>query len=429
MEEVDIPQYFLCPISLQIMKDPVTTVTGITYDRESIEMWLYTAEEEAVIVTCPVTKQHLPRDTELLTPNHMLRRLIQAWCIVNAEKGVDRIPTPKYPMDKSNILRLVRQLNNSNSNNSNDQRLCVDALRKMDDIVSENEKNIKCMEEVGAIKAIIGFIVRSYKFGKLLTPGLEEALRVFHSIWNPTHEDKNHVKDNHDLVQAISWILKNEMKNSCHNILIIKTHAMMILKDVIEVSSSNLLSRLDSEFFHWIVLTLRKNSKNYISQQVTKAALQVLIVACSWGCNKVRIIESGAIFELIELELTNPDQKRVSELGFCLLANLCVVADGRAKFLEHAAGIALVTKRTLRISATIDDSAIQIFGLICKFSATKEVLLEMLRVGAVSKICMVMQADCEIHLKKKAREILREHSHVWSNSPCIHILSFDKTIE
>lgn len=151
------------------------------------------------------------------------------------------------------------------------------------------------------------------------------------------------------------------------------------------------------------MLTLRKNSKNYISQQVTKAALQVLIVACSWGCNKVRIIESGAIFELIELELTNPDQKRVSELGFCLLANLCVVADGRAKFLEHAAGIALVTKRTLRISATIDDSAIQIFGLICKFSATKEVLLEMLRVGAVSKICMVMQADCEIHLKKKSK--------------------------
>ncbi|XP_055834736.1 E3 ubiquitin-protein ligase PUB23-like [Solanum dulcamara] len=420
MEEVDIPQYFLCPISLQIMKDPVTTVTGITYDRESIEMWLDTAEEEALAATCPVTKQHLPKDTELLTPNHMLRRLIQAWCIVNAGKGVDRIPTPKYPMDKSNILRLIRQVNNNN------QQLCVDALRKMDDLVSENEKNRKCMEEVGAIKAIIGFIVRSYKFGKLLIPGLEEALRIFHSIWNPTHEDKNHVKDNHVLVQAILWILKNEKKNSCHNV--IKTHAMMVLKDVIEVSSSNLLSGLDPEFFQEIVHTLRKNNRNYISQQATKAALQVLIGTCPWGRNKMKIIESGAIFELIELELTNPE-KRVSELGFCLLSNLCVLADGRAKFLEHAAGIALVTKRTLRISATIDDSAIQIFGLICKFSATKEVLLEMLRVGAVSKICMVMQADCEVHLKEKTREILRAHSHVWSNSPCIQILSFEKTIE
>lgn len=427
MEELDIPQYFLCPISLQIMKDPVTTVTGITYDRESIEMWLYTAEEEVVTATCPVTKQYLPKDIELLTPNHMLRRLIQAWCIVNAENGVDRIPTPKYPMDKSNVLRLIRQVNNSNNNSNNDQQVCVNALRKMDDLVSENEKNIKCMEEVGAIKAIIGFIVKSYKIGKLLIPGLEEALRIFHSIWNPSHEDhKNHVKDNHDLVKAILWILKNETKNSCHD-NVIKTHAMMVLKDVIEVSTSNLLSGLDSEFFQEIVHTLQKNNRTYISQQATKAALQVLIDVCAWGRNKLKIIESGAIFELIELELTNPE-KRVSELGFCLLANLCVLADGRAKFLEHAAGIALVTKRTLRISATIDDNAIQIFGLICKFSATKEVLLEMLRVGGVSKICMVMQANCEIHLKKKAREILRAHSHIWSNSPCIQILSFDKTI-
>ncbi|CAN4120172.1 unnamed protein product [Withania somnifera] len=379
MEEVEIPQYFLCPISLQIMKDPVTTVTGITYDRESIEMWLLMAEEEAGIAMCPVTKQHLPKDIELLTPNHMLRRLIQAWCLVNAEKGVDRIPTPKYPMDKSDILRLIRR------------------------------KNGKCMEEVGAIKAIIGFIIRSYKYKKILISGLEEALRIFHSIWNPTNENKNHVKDNHDLVQAILWILKNDqIRTSCHlNATIIKTHAMMVLRDVIE-------------FFQEMVQMLRKNSRNYISPQGTKGALQVLIGACTWGRNKLKIVESGAIFELIELELTNPE-KRVSELVFCLLANLCVLADGRAKFLEHAAGIALVTKRTLRISATIDDSAMQIIGLICKYSATKEVLLEMLRVGAVSKICMVMQADCEVYLKKKAREILRAHSQVWSNSPCIQI--------
>ncbi|MCD7462738.1 hypothetical protein HAX54_049273 [Datura stramonium] len=229
------------------MKDPVTTVTGITYDRESIEMWLFTEEDVAAAATCPVTKQLLPKDTELLTPNHMLRRLIQAWCIVNSEKGVDWIPTPKYPMNKSNILRLIRRVNNNNNDNDNDndedqEQLCVDALRKMDDLVSENEKNRKCMEEVGAIKAIIGFIVRSYKYGKLLIPGLEEALRIFHLIWNPTHENKNHVKDNdHDLVQAILWILKNETNNSHHEVLIvIKTHAMMVLKDVTEAKDSRI---------------------------------------------------------------------------------------------------------------------------------------------------------------------------------------------
>ncbi|KAI9107682.1 hypothetical protein K1719_021345 [Acacia pycnantha] len=90
MEEIEVPQYFVCPISLQIMKDPVTALTGITYDRESIEQWLLKAKEHK----CPVTKQPLPRGSDL-TPNHTLRRLIQAWCSENAALGVDRIPTPK----------------------------------------------------------------------------------------------------------------------------------------------------------------------------------------------------------------------------------------------------------------------------------------------------------------------------------------------
>ncbi|KAK4380368.1 hypothetical protein RND71_002230 [Anisodus tanguticus] len=343
------------------MKDPVTTVTGITYDRESIEMWLLTAEEEAA--TCPVTKQKLPRDIELLTPNHMLRRLIQAWCIANASNGIDRIPTPKYPLNKSNILRLVRQ-----------------------------ER-------------------------KLIT-GLEEALRIFHLVWSPTTENnKQFVKENHDLIEAILWILRSEMTK---NQIVIKTHAMVVLKNVIEVSSSNILSGLHSDFFQEMVNILLKESKHHISQQATKAALQVLIDACPWGRNKQKIIESGAIFELIELELCNTE-KRVSELVLCVLAHLCTCADGRAEFLKHAAGIGVVTKRTLRVSSATDDCAIQILGSIAKSSATKEVLMEMLRVGAVSKLCMVIQASCEDYLKKKAMEILRTHSYAWSNSPCIQV--------
>ncbi|XP_059281399.1 E3 ubiquitin-protein ligase PUB24-like [Lycium ferocissimum] len=405
MEEVEIPQYFLCPISLMIMKDPVTTVTGITYDRENIEMWLLTAEEEAA--TCPVTKQKLPRDIELLTPNHMLRRLIQGWCIANASFGIDRIPTPKYPLDKSHMLRLVRQVNND--------KLRVEALKKIDALVIENEKNRKCLEEVGAIKAMVSVIVKSFKERKLIT-GLEEVLRIFHLVWSPTTENTQIVKENHDTIGAILWILRSEMTI---NQVVIKTHAMMVLKNMIEVLSSNLLG-LHPDFFQEMVNILRKESKHHISQQATKAALQVLIDACQWGRNKQKIVESGAIFELIELELCNTE-KRVSELVFCVLAHLCTCADGRAEFLKHAAGIAVVTKRTLRVSSALDDCAIQILGSIAKCSATKEVLMEMLRVGAVSKLCMVIQADCEDYLKKKAMEILRTHSYAWGNSPCIQV--------
>ncbi|CAN4080439.1 unnamed protein product [Withania somnifera] len=393
------------------MKDPVTTVTGLTYDRDNMEMWLLTAEEDAA--TCPVTKQKMPRDLELLTPNHTLRRLIQAWCIANASNGIDTIPTPKYPLNKSHMLRLVRQVNN--------HQLCVEALRKIDALVIENEKNRNCLEEVGAIKAMVSFILRSFKERKLIN-GLEEALRIFHLVWSPKTENQQLAKENHDLIESVFWILRSEKTK---NQVVIKTQAMMVLKNVIEVSSSNLLSGLNAEFFSEMVNILRKESKHYISQQATKAALQVLIDACAWGRNKQKIIESGAIFELIELELCNTE-KRVSELVLRVLAHLCTLADGRVEFLNHAAGIGVVTKRTLRVSSSTDDCAIQILGSISKCSATKEVLMEMLSVGAVSKLCTVIQASCSDYLKKKAMDILRTHSYAWSNSPCIQVDLFTR---
>ncbi|KAK4375876.1 hypothetical protein RND71_006553 [Anisodus tanguticus] len=392
------------------MKDPVTTVTGISYDRENIEQWLLMADENTS--TCPVTKQLLPRDTSLLTPNHMLGRFIRSWTICNAEKGIEQIPSPKYPLNKSHVIRLIRQVNN--------RELYLQALRKMVTMISENEKNRKCLDEAGAIKALVFFILRSFKEGEFIT-GLDEALRIFHLVWSPTHENKQLVKENHDLIEAILWILKShEMCNNYNQVVTIKTHAMLVLKNVISVSSTNLSSSLTPEFFQEMLNTLRKNSKNYLNQQVTKAALHVLIDACPRGRNRLKIIELGAIFELIELELSNTE-KRVTELVFSLLSHLCSLADGRAELLKHAAGIAMVSKKILRISPGTDDSAIQILGLISKFSATKEVLMEMLRVGAVSKFCMVIQADCEAYLKKQALEILRAHKNVWNNSPCVQI--------
>ncbi|KAL7613753.1 hypothetical protein Lser_V15G05825 [Lactuca serriola] len=92
--EIDVPSHFLCPISMQLMNDPVTISTGITYDRQSIERWLFTCRSSS----CPVTKQVLS-DTDL-TPNYNLRRLIQSWCTMNSHLGLDPITTPKEPVSK-----------------------------------------------------------------------------------------------------------------------------------------------------------------------------------------------------------------------------------------------------------------------------------------------------------------------------------------
>jgi importin subunit alpha-1 len=67
-----IPPQFYCPISQEIMTDPVSTVDGHVYDRINIQRWFNTGK-----MTSPVTGQVLA--STLLVPNHPIRQMIEAF--------------------------------------------------------------------------------------------------------------------------------------------------------------------------------------------------------------------------------------------------------------------------------------------------------------------------------------------------------------
>ncbi|RWW49613.1 hypothetical protein BHE74_00044188 [Ensete ventricosum] len=70
MEVEELPEDFRCPISLEVMTDPVILSSGHTFDRGSIQRWLDSGNR-----TCPLTKLRLPPSPSLI-PNHALRSLI-----------------------------------------------------------------------------------------------------------------------------------------------------------------------------------------------------------------------------------------------------------------------------------------------------------------------------------------------------------------
>ncbi|OVA06309.1 WD40 repeat [Macleaya cordata] len=67
------PKDFICPITSQILSDPVTLETGQTYERRAIQEWL-----ERGNTTCPITRQPLSA-TLLPKTNYVLKRLITSW--------------------------------------------------------------------------------------------------------------------------------------------------------------------------------------------------------------------------------------------------------------------------------------------------------------------------------------------------------------
>ncbi|KAL8192528.1 hypothetical protein R6Q57_027713 [Mikania cordata] len=75
------PDDFKCPISLEIMSEPVIVSSGHTFDRRSIQRWL-----DAGHRTCPITKLPLS-DSPSLIPNHALRSLISNFTAHNLTKS------------------------------------------------------------------------------------------------------------------------------------------------------------------------------------------------------------------------------------------------------------------------------------------------------------------------------------------------------
>ena len=64
-----VPDEYICPITAEIMTDPVTTLDGFTYERAAITEWLRTKD------TSPKTGATLESTT--LYPNLSLRSVIR----------------------------------------------------------------------------------------------------------------------------------------------------------------------------------------------------------------------------------------------------------------------------------------------------------------------------------------------------------------
>ncbi|KAG2317990.1 hypothetical protein Bca52824_021112 [Brassica carinata] len=212
-EEIEIPNYFLCPISLEIMKDPVTTVTGITYDRQSIVQWL------EKVPSCPVTKQPLPLDSDL-TPNHTLRRLIQHWCVENATHGVVTIPTPRAPPGKLNVLEEIKNL----------KKFGVEALgreetlKKFEVLATEGERNRRMMCE----------------------EGLDESLRLLHLIGVPLNDAGTILNENDQILESLTLILHQQD-------FINKAYTIVLLRNLTGNASSHIVERFGAEVFKGII--------------------------------------------------------------------------------------------------------------------------------------------------------------------------------
>ncbi|XVF30938.1 hypothetical protein REPUB_Repub16aG0102100 [Reevesia pubescens] len=114
MDDPVIPKKFKCPLSGQIMTDPVILITGQTYDRPSIQKWLNEAGK------CDLSRQVFSHT--ILTPNCLVRELISEW---SKEHGVAIYMAPEEL--KTYLTSLLEKMPSSLA----DQKEAAKELRRL----------------------------------------------------------------------------------------------------------------------------------------------------------------------------------------------------------------------------------------------------------------------------------------------------------
>lgn len=82
-----IYESFLCPLTKQIMRDPVTLESGATFERQAILKWFKESDSNGRRLICPVTRKELS-STEL-NPSIALKNTIDEWMHRNETAKLD----------------------------------------------------------------------------------------------------------------------------------------------------------------------------------------------------------------------------------------------------------------------------------------------------------------------------------------------------
>jgi hypothetical protein len=242
---ITIPKDFFCPISLDLMRDPVIISTGQTYDRSSISRWMDEGH-----CTCPKTGQILMNTR--LVPNRALRNLIVQWCTAhgipydppeNTDSSVEAFAATMpskaaIEANRATATLLIHQLANGSqgaktvaargirllAKTGRENRAFIaeagaipylcELLSSTNSVAQENsvtailnlsiyEKNkSRIMDEKGCL----GSIVEVLRFG-LTTEARENAAAALFSL-SAVHDYKKRIADEEGAVEALAGLLR-----------------------------------------------------------------------------------------------------------------------------------------------------------------------------------------------------------------------------
>ncbi|XP_028768740.1 U-box domain-containing protein 21-like [Neltuma alba] len=387
--EVVVPTHFRCPITLDLMRDPVTLSTGITYDRDSIEKWVESGNR-----TCPVTNQ--PLISFDMIPNHAIRRMIQDWCVEHRSHGIERIPTPRIPVTQYEVSEICTKI--MSATQRGDDSKCQQLVDKIKIWGRESERNKKCIVQNGAATALAN------AFSSFSNASIEKNVGLLKDIlgiltWVLPKGQEGYAQiqtqsllSSEASLRCMVWFLNSKDLSSRQN-------AALVLKQVpIEP-----LAKTEGA-----IEALVKMIKEPVGPPATKASLKAIFQMVSSSNEKERIIKRCAELGLVTLllEALVDGGRGICEKALGVLDCICDYDEGKAVAKANMLTLPLVVKKILRVSGLASDFGVSILWKLCD-KMDEDTLKEAIQVGAFQKVLVLLQVGCEERTKGKATDLLK----------------------
>ncbi|KAI4381479.1 hypothetical protein MLD38_007548 [Melastoma candidum] len=371
-----IPEDFLCPISLELMRDPVIVATGQTYERSYIQKWIDSGN-----VTCPKTQQKL--QNFILTPNYVLRSLISQWCtthnveqptvLVNGKiKNTDG-SVRDISGDIATIEALVRKLSSQSIEE------CKGAVSEIRSLSKRSTDNRILIAEAGAIPALV----------KLLTSDdIVVQENAVTSILNLSiYENNKGLIMLAGAVPSIVQVLRSGSMQARENSAATLFSLSLGDENKIIIGASGAIPAL-VELLQ--VGTIRGK----------KDAATALFNLCIYQGNKGRAVRAGIIVALLKM-LTESSHSMVDE-ALTILSVLASCQDAKVAMVKASTIPVLIDLTRMGLSRNKENAAAILLSL-CKRDS--ENLACISRLGAVIPLTELSRNGTE-RAKRKATSLL-----------------------
>ncbi|CAN1794104.1 U-box domain-containing protein 24 [Linum perenne] len=397
-------QSFYCPITRDVMVDPVETSSGQTFERSAIEKWMAEGNNK-----CPLTLVSL--DTSILRPNKTLKQSIEEWKDRNTMITIATMKSRLESEEEEEVLDCLQQLKDLCKQNDQHREwmilekyipVLIQLLGSRNRDVRNNTLTILCYlakdsddakERVGNVNDAIDLIGRSLgrrtgerKLAVALLLELSKCNKVRESIGKvqgcilllvtmSRSDDSEAATDAKQLLDNLSFSDLNIIqmaKANCfrHFLQRLSTGVVRPLLDILfrhsspssslreqvavtimhlarstasQEPSSAPISMLETDEDTFMLFSLVNLTASGVQERILQT-FQALCQSPSASFIKAKLIEASAVHVLVQLcEHENPNVRSNAVKLFCLL-----LKDGdKAIIMEH------ITKKYLETMVAI----------------------------------------------------------------------------